>query len=199
MCDDNMSVAQPTLSAEQVGPSDISNSLQNSRFAYYLAQTLQVGLQHPDDKRKTASAYQADQNAVLVQEFRSRQMNIQHRHYPGQMNPPRKASSEYKRDLGALKDNFEAKKALIEKMTKMMFDMIELSEEHAFLCEVPGWNNKTYSQLVDVSRQAHPYTHPHVSQHLSLPAPGAQHLSLEDGMSSLVVSKKGGNGLHFDI
>jgi len=68
-----MSVAQPNLSAEQVGPSDITNSLHNSLFAAYLAQTLQVGLQHPDDKRKAASAYQADQNAVLVHEFRSRQ------------------------------------------------------------------------------------------------------------------------------
>ena len=193
-----MSVAQPNLSTEQVGPSDMSNSLHNSRFAYYLAQTLQVGLQHPDDKRKTASAYQADQNAVLVQEFRSRQMNIQHKHYPGQMNPPRKTSSEYKRELGALKDNFEAKQKLVEKMTKMMFDMIDLSEEHAFLCEVPGWNNRTYLQLVDASRQAHPY-HPPVTQHLSLPAPGARSLSLEDGMSALVVSKGGGSSMHFDV
>jgi hypothetical protein len=195
-----MSVAQPNLSTEQVGPSDLSNSLHNSRFAFYLAQTLQVGLQHPDDKRKTASAYQADQNAVLVQEFRSRQMNIQHKHYPGQMNPPRKTSSEYKRELGALKDNFEAKQKLVEKMTKMMFDMIDLSEEHAFLCEVPGWNNRTYLQLVDASRQAHPY-HPHVTQHLSLPAPatGARSLSLEDGISALVVSKGGGSSMHFDV
>jgi hypothetical protein len=205
-----MSVAQPTLSAEQIGPSDISNSLHNSRFAHYLAQTLQVGLQHPDDKRKTASAYQADQNVVLMQEFRARQMSLQHRHYPGQMNPPRKTSSEYKRELGALKDNFEAKQKLIEKMTKMMHDMIDLSEEHAFLCEVQGWNNRTYLQLVDASRQVHPY-HPPVSQHLYLPAPApvSQHLSLpapapgarslEDGMSALVVSQGGGSSMHFDV
>jgi hypothetical protein len=89
-------------------------------------------------------------------------MNIQHRHNPGQMNPPRKTSSEYKRELGASKDNFKAKKTLIEKMTKVMFNMIDLSEEHAFLCEVPGYNNKTYLQLVDASRQAHPYYPPHL-------------------------------------
>ncbi len=80
----------------------------------------------------------------------------------------------------------------------MMHDMIDLSEEHAFLCEVPGWNNKSYLQLVDVCRQAQPY-HPHVTQHLSLPASSAQHFSLEDRMSSLVVSKKGGNSMDFDI
>lgn len=118
------------------------------------------------------------------------------------MNPPRKTSSEYKRELGALKDNFEAKQKLVEKMTKMMFDMIDLSEEHAFLCEVPGWNNSTYLQLVGASRQAHPY-HPPVTQHLSLPAPapatGARSLSLEDGMSALVVSKGGGSSMHFDV
>jgi hypothetical protein len=162
-----------------------------------LAQTLQVGLQHPDDKRKIASAYQADQNVVLMQEFTARQMNLQHRHYPGQMNPPRKTSSEYKRELGGLKENFEAKQKLIEKMTKMMFDMIDLSEEHAFLCEIQGWNNRTHLQLVDASRQAHPY-HPPVSQHLSLPAPapapGAR--SLVDGMSALVVS---GSSMYFDV
>lgn len=195
-----MSVAQPTH--EQIGPSDISNSLHHSQFAHYLAQTLQVGLQHPDDKRKTASAYQADQNVVLMQEFRVRQMNLQHRHYPGTMNPPKKTSSEYKRELGALKDNFDAKQKLIEKMTKMMLDMVDLSEEHAFLCEVPGWNNRTYLQLVDASRQAHPYTPP-VSQHLSLPASapasGDRSLSLVDRMSALVVSDGRGSSMHFDV
>jgi hypothetical protein len=110
-----------------------------------------------------------------------------------------------------LKDNFEAKQKLIEKMTKMMFDMVDLSEEHAFLTEVPGWNNKKYLQLVDASRQAHPYTppqhlclHPYAPpQQLSLPAPapapGDRSLSLEDGMSALAVSKGGGSSMHFDV
>ena len=159
MFDDNMS-AQPTLSSEQIGPSDINNSLHSSRFSFYLAQSLVVGLQHPDDKRKPASSYQADQNAVLAQEFRARQMLVQSKHYPGQLNVPRKTSSEYNREVGVLKDNFEAKKALIDKMNKMFHEMIDLSEEHAFMCEVQGWNNATYLQLVDASRQAHPYILP---------------------------------------
>jgi hypothetical protein len=148
--DDNMS-AQPTLSSEQIGPSDINNSLHSSRFSFYLAQSLVVGLQHPDDKRKPASSYQADQNAVLAQEFRAQQMFVQSKHYPGQLNVPRKTSSEYNREVGVLKDNFEAKKALIDKMNKMFHEMIDLSEEHAFMCEVQGWNN---AKAVEASRYA---------------------------------------------
>jgi len=186
-------LAQPNQ--QQIGPSDIANSLHNSRFCCYLAQTLQVGFQHPDDKRKTASAYQQDQNVVLTQEFRARQMSILQRHYPGQFNTPKKTSSEFKREMDALKTNFEAKQKLIEKMTKMLFDMVDLSEEHAFLSEVPGWNNRNYFLHVEASRQAHPYTPPqNLCPHpYALPAAFA----IEDGMSALTVSK--GGGKEFDV
>ena len=40
-----------------------------------------------------------------------------------------------------------------------------------------------------------------ISRSLSLPAPatGARSLSLEDGISALVVSKGGGSSMHFDV
>jgi hypothetical protein len=144
-----------------------------------------------------ATAFQADQNTALAQEFASRQMQVDLRHYPAQMTLPKKTSSGYKREAALLKDNFDAKRKLIERMNKMMHDMIDLSEEHAFLCEIPGWSNQTYLQNVHISRQAEPYfqhnvtqLHPPVSFHAKLPAPVApvtKQLTLTDAMSAMSV------------
>jgi len=198
----NMSNAQPSA---QLHASDIHNSVHHSHFAMLVVRTLTVGLQHPDDKRKVASAYESDQKQLLVQEFRSRQMDVQSRHYPTQKNLPKKASPEYKREVDYLKDNFDAKQKLIERMTKMMHDMIDLSEEHAYLCEIPGWNNQTYLQNVHISRQAEPYyrrnvaqlpppvAHPHLArrkdfiENMQSEAAVSQQLSIENAMSSMAV------------
>lgn len=190
--------AQPTIPNEQANASDIKNSLHSSRFAFYLGQSLQVGLQHPDQKRKMATAFQDDQKTALAQEFASQQMQVNLRHYPTEMTLPKKTSIEYKREAALLKDNFDAKRKLIERMTKMMHDMIDLSEEHAFLCEIPGWSNQTYLQNVHISRQAEPYfhhnfaqLHPPVSSHAQLPAPVApvaKQLTLTDAVSAMSVA-----------
>jgi hypothetical protein len=197
-----MSNAQPS---GQLHASDIHNSVHHSHFAMLVVRTLTVGLQHPDDKRKVASAYESDQKQLLVQEFRSRQMDVQSRHYPTQKNLPKKASPEYRREVDSLKDNFDAKQKLIERMTKMMHDMIDLSEEHAFLCEIPGWNNQTYLQNVHICRQAEPYyrhnvaqlpppvAHPHLArrkgfiENMQGEAAVSQQLSIENAMASMAV------------
>jgi hypothetical protein len=104
VCDDNMSqnLAQPTIPSDQANAFDIHNSLHSSRFAFFLSQTVVVGLQHPDDKRKMATAYQNDQISVLVQEFRAREMQLQYRHYPGTLKPSKQTSSEFKRESSML-------------------------------------------------------------------------------------------------
>ena len=87
----------------------------------------------------------------------------------------------------------------------MMHDMIDLSEEHAFLCEIPGWNNQTYIQNVHICRQAEPYyrnnvpqlpppvAHPHLArrkgfiENMQSEATVSQQLSIENAMSSMAV------------
>jgi hypothetical protein len=57
-------------------------------------------------------------------------------------------------------------------LTKVLHDVVDLSEEFAFLCEIPGWNNATYVENVHASRQAEPYYQPYNAQ-LQLPLPVA--------------------------
>jgi hypothetical protein len=184
---------QPTIPQDQAHAFDIHNSLHSSRFAFYLSQTVVVGLQHPDDKRKTATAYQRDQMDVLVQELRARTMQLEHKFYPGLTKIPKQTSLEFKRESSVLKDQFEAKKKLIERFTKVLHEMVDLSEEFAFLCEIPGWNNTTYLQNVHISRQAEPYYQP---PNIQLPAPVAHaHLArrkafIEDVASEAPVSQQ---------
>jgi hypothetical protein len=96
-------------------------------------------------------------------------MQLEHKFYPGLTKIPKQTSLEFKRESSVLKDQFEAKKKLIERFTKVLHEMVDLSEEFAFLCEIPGWNNTTYLQNVQISRQAEPYYQPHNIQ-LQLPA-----------------------------
>lgn len=41
-----------------------------------------------------------------------------------------------------------------------MLTSIEIAEEDAFLCEVPGWNNQTYIDAVEEMRRCEPYASP---------------------------------------
>ena len=77
----------------------------------------------------------------------------------------------------------------------MLHDVVDLSEEFAFLCEIPGWNNTTYLQNVQISCQAEPYYQPYNTQ-LQLPLPVAHaHLArrkafIEDVASEAPVSQQ---------
>jgi hypothetical protein len=75
---------------------------------------------------------------VFVQELRERMMQLEHKFYPGQVRIPKQTSLEFRKESSLLKDQFEAKKKLIERFTKLLHDMVDLSEEFAFLCEIPG-------------------------------------------------------------
>ena len=80
-------------------------------------------------------------------------------------------------------------------MTKVLHDVVDLSEEFPFLCEIPGWNNATYLENVHACRQAEPYYQPHNAQ-LQLPLPVAHaHLArrkafIENVQGEVDVSQK---------
>jgi hypothetical protein len=54
------------------------------------------------------------------------------------------------------KDQFDQKQKWFDKCRDHLMVAIEIGEDHAFLCEVPGWNNQTYLDTVDTMRRAQP-------------------------------------------
>ncbi len=176
---------QPSISGQH-SACDIKNPFHCSFFSNILASNLVVGYQHPDDKLKCASAYVSEQKTFLAQEYGAGEMFLRNKHYPGQIYVPKKCSMEYKRDMMMLKTTFELREKFVEKCGKMLAEMVALSEEHAALCEVPGWNNQTYSTMINACRESE---QKQIQPQLSLP----QQPVITDAFSSLsiAVQKKG--------
>jgi hypothetical protein len=61
----------------------------------------------------------------------------------------------------------------LEKMRDHMLTDIEIGEEHAFLCEVPGWNNQTYLDTVEIMRKAEPVASPRTMSGGAARSPGS--------------------------
>jgi hypothetical protein len=59
-----------------------------------------------------------------------------------------------------VKRRFEQKQKHFEKKRDHLLTSIEIAEEDAFLCEVPGWNNQTYIDAVEEMRRCEPYASP---------------------------------------
>jgi hypothetical protein len=59
-----------------------------------------------------------------------------------------------------VKTKFELKQKLFEKKRDHLLTSIEIAEEDAFVCEVPGWNNQTYIDAVEEMRRCEPYASP---------------------------------------
>ena len=58
-------------------------------------------------------------------------------------------------------------------MRDHMLTGIEIGEEHAFLCEVPGWNNQTYLDTVEIMRKAEPFASPRTMSGGAARSPGS--------------------------
>lgn len=55
-----------------------------------------------------------------------------------------------------VKTKHEFKQKLFERKRDHLLAGIEIADEDAFVCEVPGWNNQTYIDAVAIMRQAEP-------------------------------------------
>jgi hypothetical protein len=54
------------------------------------------------------------------------------------------------------KDQFDQKQKWFEKCRDHLLLAIEIGEDHAFFCEIPGWNNQNYLDAVAAMRAAQP-------------------------------------------
>ena len=62
-----------------------------------------------------------------------------------------------------VKTKHELKQKLFERKRDHLLAGIEIAEEDAFVCEVPGWNNQTYIDAVNIMRQAEPLASPRIT------------------------------------
>ena len=89
---------QPYIEPTYANAYDIRNSLHQSRYYYLTGQVLRVGAQHPDDKKKGVHQWFEQQMALLVEDYRNESLQIDLRHYPGQLSVPKATTEQYKLD-----------------------------------------------------------------------------------------------------
>jgi hypothetical protein len=77
---------------------DIRNSLHKSQYYFLTGQVLVVGALHPDDKKKGVYQWFDQQMIYLVEDFRQESLQVDFKHYPGQLTVPKATTEKYKED-----------------------------------------------------------------------------------------------------
>lgn len=95
---ENNGLMQPFIEPAFANAYDIRNSLHQSKYYFLTGQVLRVGAQHPDDKKKGVYQWFDQQMIYLVEDFRQESLQVDFKHYPGQLTVPKSTTEKYKED-----------------------------------------------------------------------------------------------------